>query len=408
MSDSEPTGQPQVVVAGGGIAGLEALLALTDLAAERVALTLVAPEPDFIYKPLVVDEPFSLTPAERRELEPLASELGARFVRQPVTRVRGDVRTVDLGDGSELGYDALVVCVGGSARPVYARAATFWATGEPLVIDRLLEQAAASSSRRLVFVVPPRVTWSLPLYEVALMSERRARAAGLRDLEFMIVTPESSPLVLFGRAASDAVAELLKARGIRVRTGASVREEDGAFVISPGHERLEAGAVIALPVIEGPALSGLPADANGFIPIDQHARVKGLDAVYAAGDGTNFPIKQGGIGTQQADAAAEHIAARFGASVDPEPFKPVLRGKLITGDETLNMRANVAGGGGEGVTSPDYLWWPPHKVSGRYLAPFLAGATPHRDPEPPSHPIDVEIALPTEWHREPMALDPFA
>ena len=32
----------------------------------------------------------------------------------------------------------------------------------------------------------------------------------------------------------------------------------------------------------------------------------------------------------------------------------------------------AAGGGGEGVASPDYLWWPPHKVSGRYLAPWLA------------------------------------
>ena len=65
--------------------------------------------------------------------------------------------------------------------------------------------------------------------------------------------------------------------------------------------------------MEGPAIDGLPADEQGFIPIDDHARVKGLEDVYAAGDGTNFPIKQGGLGTQQADAAAEHIAHRLGA-----------------------------------------------------------------------------------------------
>ena len=71
------------------------------------------------------------------------------------------------------------------------------------------------------------------------------------------------------------------------------------------------------------------------------------------------------------------------------------------------MRADVAGGGGEGVVSPDHLWWPPFKVSGRYLTPWLAGEGGHADPEPPARSIDVEVSLPHEWHREPMALDPY-
>ncbi len=129
--------------------------------------------------------------------------------------------------------------------------------------------------------------------------------------------------------------------------------------------------------------------------------------MYAAGDGTTFPIKQGGIGTQQADAAAEQIAARFGAEIEPEPFHPILRGQLLTGVESLSLRADVAGGAGEGTASLDYLWWPPHKVSGRYLAAWLAGDEPHRDPKPPRHALEVEVELPKEWHREPMALDPY-
>jgi sulfide:quinone oxidoreductase len=157
----------------------------------------------------------------------------------------------------------------------------------------------------------------------------------------------------------------------------------------------------------GPGIAGLPADERGFIPIDDHARVGGVDDVYAAGDGTTFPIKQGGLGTQQADAAAEHIAARFGAPVEPQPFHPILRGQLLTGEESLHLQQDVAGGAGEGAASADYLWWPPHKVSGRYLAPWLEGDAPHLDPTPPRHSIDVEIALPKEWHAEPMALDPF-
>jgi len=400
------TASAQVVVAGGGIAGLEALLALRSLAGDRAEVTLVAPEREFVYKPLAVDEPFSLTPAERRELEPLARELGARFLQQPLAGVRPEEQVAELGDGSDLGYDGLVVCVGGRARPAYALATTFRADAEPLRVDELLEQTAASPSTRVAFVVPPDVSWPRPLYELALMTERRAQDLGHTTLDFQLLTPEPAPLNVFGAEASAAVAELLAARGIVVSTETRVSEVDGELLVVPEGEPLEAAAVIALPVIDGPAVSGLPNDAGGFAPIDEHARVKGLEGVYAAGDGTNFPLKQGGIGTQQADAAAEHIAARLGAPVDPEPFRPVLRGKLITGDQTLSMRADVDAVGREGVSSPDYLWWPPHKVSGRYLAPFLAGSVPHRAPEPPGRPLDVEVSLPTEWHREPMALDP--
>jgi sulfide:quinone oxidoreductase len=398
--------RPRVVIAGGGIAGLEALLALSDLAGDRVELTLLAPQPDFVYRPLVVEEPFTYSPAQRRELGPIAAGLGAEFVQDSLAAVRPDNRSIDLGGGGQLDYDALLVAVGGRAKPAYRAAVTFWADLEPLHVVTLIQDAAGSATRRLAFIVPPGVSWSLPLYEVALMCEQRSHEVHGDGVELSIVTPESAPLIIFGPEPSAEVARLLASRGIGLRTGAHVREEGGRFLITPGDEPLDVGAAIALPVITGPSIEGLPQDDDGFIPIDDHARVEGLDRVYAAGDGTTFPVKQGGIGTQQADSAAEHIAATFGAALEPEPFRPVLRGKLITGDETLSMRAKVAGGGGEGEASPDYLWWPPHKVSGRYLAPWLAGETAHRDPEPPARAIDVEVELPREWHREPMGLDP--
>ena len=169
--------------------------------------------------------------------------------------------------------------------------------------------------------------------------------------------------------------------------------------MTPGSDSIDAGAVAALPVIDGPRLPGLPSDDHGFIPIDEHARVVGVEDVYAAGDGTNFPIKQGGIGTQQADAAAEHIAARLGAPIEPTAFHPVLRGKLITGAESLSMRHDLTGGHGEGVASPDYLWWPPHKVGGGFLGPWLARSPrARRRPPPPrstSQPRDPRRRPPT-------------
>jgi sulfide:quinone oxidoreductase len=397
----------EVVIAGGGIAGLETLIALRDLAGDRVSLALVAPDPDFSYKPLTVEEPFTLQPAERRALAPVAEEFGARFVQQAVVGVRPQHHTVELADGSELTYDAAVICVGGRQRPAYRDAITFRASGEDLEIDRVLRESASDGPGRIAFVIPPGISWPLPLYELALMSRRRAEELGLNELEFLIVTPESAPLVMFGPLASGAVAELLSARGIRVVAGTWVSEAEGGHLATrPGQGTLEAGRVVALPVLEGPSIAGLPADEQGFIPIDQHARVTGAEDLYAAGDGTTFPIKQGGLGTQQADAAAEHIAARCGAEIDPRPFHPILRGKLLTGVESLNLRTDLAGGAGEGAASADYLWWPPHKVSGRYLAAWLAGEEPH-DPEPPRHALEVEVELPKEWHREPMALDPY-
>ena len=105
-----------------------------------------------------------------------------------------------------------------------------------------------------------------------------------------------------------------------------------------------ADRVVSLPRLRGPFLPGLPHDPEGFIPTDLHGLVDGETDVYAAGDATTCPIKQGGVATQQADAVAEAIAARLGAPVEPRPFRPVLRGLLLTGGEPRFMRAEVSGG----------------------------------------------------------------
>jgi sulfide:quinone oxidoreductase len=400
---------PITVVLGGGIAGLEATMALADLARGRTDLMLVTPDPDFQLKPMVVEEPFTSEPANRRELAPVADALDAELIRGSVSEVIAGAQVVMLADGRSLHYDFLVVCVGGHARGVYSGTTTVRAAGEAIGIDQLLAAAAEHESRRLALVVPPGVSWTLPLYEIALMSRRRAQELGLLDLRISLETPEAAPLTVFGSVPSEAVAELLRARKIDFHGSVYVREADtGGLFATPAEVPVEAGAAIALPVVDGPMLVRLPHDEEGFIPIDEHARVVGADRVYAAGDATTFPIKQGGLGTQQADAAAEHIARELGADLEPSPFHPVLRGKLIVGGESLDLRQDLTGGHGEGVASPDYLWWPPQKVSGRYLSAWLADEPIRAEPEPsPSRSLEIEVALPHEWHRDPMALDPY-
>ena len=134
-----------------------------------------------------------------------------------------------------------------------------------------------------------------------------------------------------------------------------------------------ADRVVSLPRLGGPFLPGLPHDPAGFIPTDVHGLVAGESDVYAAGDATTCPVKQGGVATQQADAAAEAIAARAGADIDPRPFRPVLRGMLLTGGAPRYLRADVSGAAGDSSSASDQaLWWPPSKIAGHWLAPYLA------------------------------------
>ncbi len=237
-------------------------------------------------------------------------------------------------------------------------------------------------------------TWPLPLYELALLTAEYVSTHGTRGVEILFITPEDHPLALFGPAASEAVSELLASRDIRVKTSvAPVGFEEGVLRIV-AERPIAVDAVVALPQLEGPRLPGVPHDEHGFVPTDEYGWVLGLTDVYAAGDLTQFPLKQGGTATQQADAAASSIAADAGASVKPEPFRPVLRGLLLTGFVPRFLRAEASGAHSLVDTEP--LWWPPAKIVGRYLTPFLAAKLGLAEtPVGPLHegaiPIEVEL-----------------
>jgi sulfide:quinone oxidoreductase len=380
----------RVVVAGGGVAGLEAILALRDLAGDRVALTLVSPEREFVFRPMSVAAPFSRGHAALHPLATAARHTGADLVRARVTAVDPGEREVVLEDGGRLGYDALLVAVGARSETALRHALTWTPETDHELFGGLLRDLEERYVTSVGFIVPPVVAWPLPAYELALMTGWEARGMGA-DVDVTIYTPEDAPLAIFGTAASDALRAELEEVGIRVVTGARVEDADRGLAIDG--RPLESQRAVALPRAIGPALPGLPADDAGFIPADPQGKVVGVDAVWVAGDAMAFPVKQGGLAAQEADAAAEAIAADAGADVEPQPFRPVLRGVLLTGRGRQWMR--LGAGEEEGETARHALWWPPTKVAGRYLSPYLGAL---EDAEvlgtaatPDGHPVELDL-----------------
>jgi sulfide:quinone oxidoreductase len=386
--------QVQVLIAGGGVAALEATLALRALGEERVAITVVAPESDFVYRPLAVAEPFRAGEARRFPLRPLVAAAGAELRQGSIAAVDPDRRVVVMEGGQEeLSYGVLLLALGAVPREALPGAITFRGPSDAAALEQLLERAVAGELRSLVFALPAGVTWPLPLYELAFLTGAYFVDRSTMGVELTLVTPEEAPLSLFGTRASEAIRELLTARGITLRTHSTPLSFEGKTLrVAPTGE-IEADAVIALPRLEGPRLAGVPCDANGFVPTDEYGRVGSEVDLYAAGDLTQFPLKQGGIATQQADAAATSIAARAGADVEPTPFKPVLRGLLLTGMVPRYLRAQV--GTADSVADTEALWWPPAKIVGHYLAPFLAEqlGLPETPPRAGAEDVAVKVVL---------------
>ena len=393
----------RVLIAGGGVAALEAALALRELAEGLVDVEFLCPEPHFWYRPLAVAAPFRLGEVRRFELDGLTRALGARFTLGALVGVDPWRRVAHTSNNVEIEYDTLLVACGAVPTPAIPGALTFRGPADTEKIEHLLQEIERDVVRSVAFAIPWGAVWSLPAYELALLTAAHLKAHRIRNVELTVVTPEEEPLQLFGSPAVDAIRELFSERGVALQEGAYAGEfADGELRLIP-EGYVPADRVVALPRLRGTPIDGLPQTVHGFVPVDAHCRVAGLDDVFAAGDITSFTVKQGGIAAQQAHAAAEAIAAAAGADVSPQPFRPVLRGLLLTGGESRYLRRELgAQPEREPVAGSDPLWWPPAKIVGRHLAPFLASLA---DAEaPPELPSSMPGALSIEVELDPQSL----
>ena len=357
-----------VVIAGGGVGALEGLLALRALS-DRLRITVVGASRHFAYPALSVVEPFGAAPPPRYDWQDIARDRGASWVPDMLTAVRPEACEIDTRDGGALHYDALLLALGARPQAALPGAITFAGPRDVLALTDAIEALAPGRRYVIALVAPPGANWTLPLYELALLTAERAGRTGL-DLGLEVITHEPRPLAAFGAQASDAVARRLSGAAIAVRTGARAIAVTAGMLMLEDGEPLAVDVAIALPRLTGPAVVGLPHDDDGFMPVDAYGRVRGQEEVWAVGDMTSRPLKQGGLAAQQADVAATAIAARAGEAVRVVPYEPVLRGLLLTGGEPEFLE-KLPGAPPLSHSSSQFLWWPPQKVAGRHLAPYL-------------------------------------
>ncbi|MGH2936753.1 MAG: NAD(P)/FAD-dependent oxidoreductase [Solirubrobacterales bacterium] len=364
----------KVVIVGGGVAALEAALILHDLAGDRAAVEIYAARNDFVYRPYAVGKPFGSAVLKTYDLPALARRCGSEFHPDSIVSVDASARLATTFQGSSVPYDHLLFAAGASRQWPVPGATTFWGIADATDVEEVIGRFKARQIRRAAFTMPSGGGWSLPMYELALLTEAELSRAGVEDHELTVVTPEDAPLQLFGRGVSEAVATLLEQRGIEVISGTHpVGFHGGRLQVAP-EARLDFDEVISLPRLEGQAVSGLIHDSDGFVRIDDHCRALHRERIYAAGDTTSFPVKQGGIAAQQADVAAEAIAAELGVPIEPSAFDPILRAVLWTGYEPLYLQGRLGGGHGEtSILSTEPPWkGGTDKIVARRLTSFLA------------------------------------
>ena len=376
LSGASGRGGLRVAIVGGGVGALEVMLGLRDLAEERVDVTLLTPESEFRYRPASVAVPFGSGQVHRFALSDMAAAAGARLVTGSLERVDATNHLAVTDTRESLAYDVLVIATGALRVPVLEGALTFRGEPDADAVRDLLRQIEYGAVKRVAFALPRGASWALPLYELALLTATHVAQKKLPAVSLELVTPEAQPLAQFGGDVSATVSQLLHDHHIRVHLATyPVRVYPNRLILALARA-LAVDRVVCMPEARGAAIGGLPHNPAGFLPTNELGQVTGRPDVYAVGDITTFPIKQGGIAAQQADHVAHLVAKRAGAPIeDPPPLRLHLHALLLTGSTPLYLHADVTGGRGDtATTSTEPLWWPGGKIDAHHLGHYLAHA----------------------------------
>lgn len=309
----------RVVVVGGGIAGVEAALALRKRLRRRDTVTLVAHETVLVHRPDALYVPFG--GAIEPIMHPLAApirEAGIEIVPELAHAIDPTARIVATAR-HELRYDAAVIATGASARlddiPGFAANAQILWRLPDLIRLRIALQDLGGALRRgaratVLFVVPPGNRWAGPVYETALMLDTWLRRRRLRGgVEIRVATAERALLESLGAGAHATLRRELAAREIESHVAVALARVDAGRAHFDGGRTIDFDLLVGgVPYAAGALLAELPADERGLVQVDAGSMaVQGIDGLFAVGDATSAGVKQAPAAIANASVGAESV-----------------------------------------------------------------------------------------------------
>ena len=371
-------GLPQVIIIGGGFAGLAAARRLRKVECD---VTLIDRHNHHVFQPLLYQVATAgLSPGD------IASPIRWILRKQPRVRVLlanvehidSTVKTIQLDHGQTLAYDYLIVAAGAThsyyGHDDWARAAPGLKTlDDALAIRRRLLLAFEEAEREpnpvyqrrlLTFVLigggPTGVELAGALGEIARQA-LRSEFDAVDPAIARIILIEAGPFILpsFPTDLRESARRALLRLGIDVRVGRAVtRIEEGAVWI--GDERIEAHTILWAAGVAAAPLArdlGPGLDRAGRVIVEPDLSVPGHPGVFVAGDLASFSHQTGkplpGV-AQVAKQGGRHAAAnvaRLIAGQKTKAFRYIDPGNLAT----IGRNAAIADFGFMHVSG--YLGW---------------------------------------------------
>ncbi len=299
----------RVVILGGGTGGtLSANRLRRHLSKTDVEIVVVDQNDDHVYQPGLLFVPFGLAHIDeivRSRCHQLHEHIDFRQV--PIDRVDVDSDTVRLADGTELGYDLLVVATGSTLVPEETQgltgpgwmenAYTFYDVPGAAALHRALE--GFDGGRLVVNVVDMPIKCPVAPLEFCFLADWFFQQAGIRDnVELTYVTPLDGAFTK--PVAARKLAGLLDEKGVALVTEFNTGEVDGSGGRLVSYDGREVGydLAVVVPLHSGASYVGRSpglGDELGFVPVNDHTlQSLAKPNVFAVGDAAGVPTSKAG------------------------------------------------------------------------------------------------------------------
>lgn len=358
-----------IVVVGGGIAGVEAALTIARTV-PRAKVTLVSQWPSLRVLPQLVYVPFGAPPeAVDVRLNRALARDGISLVVDTCVHIDIDNHVVELASKESLTYDTVVVASGTMSPP--SAALRLRTLDDALRLRDELEALASSGERdrSIVLKVPASCTWSPPAFEFALLLAQWRNNLGLDDIRISMEIESSEPLNMFNYQASQIVRNTLEHEKVEMLT----RVPGARMDFIPGTVTIEFDDFTAHRVHGLPPLT-----ADGFYAVDKNGCA--ARDVYIIGDAAAHPYKSGFSVGWQARRIVRSLGGDLtllGTYVDGIPITQC-EYQMDLGEETLCVRFHDQHGDDTNpsrfiphVQSTRVVPGRPDKLAGTLLRPYV-------------------------------------